>query len=357
MQKELVGVAEIADLAGVTKQAVGNWRLRYEDFPKPHQEVQSGPLWDRELVTAWVKARKGEQTHVLSIINLKGGVGKTTTAVALAEFLALEHRKNVLLVDLDPQTNATVTVMDEERWIERNQAGQTVAQLFADRLNPKEPPRFDIQQAIVHSVSSVDGGIARLDLLPSSVDLLEVQDDLPLIAVRGNFTATPLDILKQALAPVLERYDYVIMDCPPSLGPVTKNGLRISTGYIIPTVPDILSTWGIFPIVQHIAQLAADLERPIPPLGIVATRVQNNALHKRVLDDLQTRRLGRFLKHPDVVQPPLFEAQIPQSVTVARAAEFSAGLRTLATKYGDASKAYSNLTKEILNRCENKKPS
>jgi chromosome partitioning protein len=147
------------------------------------------------------------------------------------------------------------------------------------------------------------------------------------------------------------------MDCPPSLGPVTKNGLRISTGYIIPTVPDILSTWGIFPIVQHIAQLAADLERPIPALGIVATRVQKNALHERVLGELRTGRLGRFLQHPEVAQPHLFEALIPQSVDVARAADFIAGPRTLITKYGDASKAYSNLTKEILNRCETKKPS
>jgi chromosome partitioning protein len=66
----------------------------------------SGPVWDREKVETWIKSFKGEETHVLSFINLKGGVGKTTTAVAVAEMLAQKERKHVLLIDLDPQTNA-----------------------------------------------------------------------------------------------------------------------------------------------------------------------------------------------------------------------------------------------------------
>ena len=67
--EQLVGVAEIADLAGVTKQAVSNWRLRYDHFPRPIQDLQSGPVWDREQVADWVKSFRGEETHVLSFIN------------------------------------------------------------------------------------------------------------------------------------------------------------------------------------------------------------------------------------------------------------------------------------------------
>ena len=63
-----------------------------------------------------------------------------------------------------------------------------------------------------------------------------------MIALSGNFTTNPLEILKNALQPVLGRYDYVILDCPPSLGTVTQNGLRISTGYVIPAILDIVST-------------------------------------------------------------------------------------------------------------------
>src|SRR5713101_7972374 len=116
--QDLVGISEIAGIAGVSKQVVSNWRQRYDDFPKPLRELQSGPVWDQEAVIAWIKAHKGETTYVLSFINLKGGVGKTTTAVAVAEVLAQEHRKHVLVVDLDPQTNATVTLISEEKWAE-----------------------------------------------------------------------------------------------------------------------------------------------------------------------------------------------------------------------------------------------
>src|SRR5262249_32892596 len=131
-QQNLVGIAEIAGIARVSKQAVANWRLRYDHFPQPFQRLQSGPVWNREVVEDWVRGFRGEETHVLSFINLKGGVGKTTTAVAVAEMLALQERKHVLLIDLDPQTNATVTLISEEQWDEMDQDGRTVAQLFED---------------------------------------------------------------------------------------------------------------------------------------------------------------------------------------------------------------------------------
>src|SRR5262245_4340155 len=136
----LVGIAEIAESAGVTKQAVSNWRLRYDHFPRPIQNLQSGPVWDSEQVAEWVKGFRGQETHVLSFLNLKGGVGKTMTAVAVAEMLAQEHRKHVLLIDLDPQTNATVTLIPERQWAEMDQEGRTIAQLFEDRLNPQNAP-------------------------------------------------------------------------------------------------------------------------------------------------------------------------------------------------------------------------
>src|SRR2546430_9357840 len=160
VQADIVGVAEIAEMASTSKQAVSNWRLRYDHFPKPLQTLQSGPVWNREVVEEWVKSFRGEETHILSFINLKGGVGKTTTAVAVAEMLAQEERKHVLLIDLDPQTNATVTLISEEQWAEMDKDGRTIAQLFEDRLNPQNAPKFNIEKAIAHRVSTVNDGIA-----------------------------------------------------------------------------------------------------------------------------------------------------------------------------------------------------
>ena len=351
----LVGIAEIADLAGVTKQAVSNWRHRYDHFPRPIQDLQSGSVWDREQVADWVKRFRGEETHVLSFINLKGGVGKTTTAVAVAEMLAQDHRKHVLLIDLDPQTNATVTLISEEQWADLDGEGRTVAQLFDDRLNPRSDPRFDIETAIVQRVSTINDGIARLDLLPSSIRLIDLQDQIPMIALKGNYTANPLQILHSALQPVIGRYDYIIIDCPPSLGTVTKNGLRISTGYVIPTIPDIVSTWGIYQIVDNVARFATDVCRPIPALGIVATKVQANNLHSRVIADLRARRLGRFGNGGTLEQPPLFTHTVPQTVAVARGADVTSDLRTFKGKYGTAYNALRGLTQELMQLCEKKK--
>lgn len=349
--ENLVGVAEIAELARVTKQAVTNWRLRYDHFPRPVQTLQSGPVWDRESVQTWVNNFKGETTHILSFINLKGGVGKTTVAVAVAEFLAHEQRRHVLLIDLDPQTNATVTVIPEEQWAEMDKAGRTVAQLFADKLNGEEPPKFEIEQAIARRVSTISDGIARLDLLPSSIRLIDLQDRIPMIALSGNFTSNPLEILKNALQPVLERYDYVIIDCPPSLGTVTKNGLRISTGYVIPTIPDIVSTWGLYQIVDNIDRFSRDINRPIPALGIVATKVQSNNLHRRIIDDLKALRLGRFGESGGLPQPPLFTNQVSQAVAIARGADVEADIRTMKGKYGRTYDELRGLTLEIMQKC------
>lgn len=351
----LVGIAEIAALAGVSKQAVSNWRMRYDDFPRQIQRLHSGPVWEREKVETWVKSFKGEETHILSFINLKGGVGKTTTAVAVAEMLAQEERKHVLLIDLDPQTNATVTLILEETWAEMDNNGRTIAQLFDDRLNPNNPPKFNIEKAIARQVSTINDGIARLDLLPSSIRLIDLQDRIPSIAQYGNFTVNPVEILRVALQPVVDRYDYIIIDCPPSLGVVTKNGLRISTGYVIPTIPDIVSTWGIYQIVDNIDRFARDIDRSIPALGIVATKVQTNNLHRRVIADLKSKRLGRFNEPGGLPQPPLFSNEIPQTVAVARGADVDADIRTFKGKYGNAFDSLQGLTQEIKQLCEKKK--
>jgi chromosome partitioning protein len=110
-----------------------------------------------------------------------------------------------------------VTLIREELRAEMDRDGRTIAQLFEDRLNPQNASKFNIEQAIAHRVSTINDGIARLDLLPSSIRLIDLQDRIPMIALSGNFTANPLEILRVALQPVIDRYDYIIIDCPPSL--------------------------------------------------------------------------------------------------------------------------------------------
>ena len=97
---------------------------------------------------------------VTSILNLKGGVGKTTLTMALAHYLAGEHAKRVLVIDLDPQTNATIALVNERRWRERDQSGQTLYQMFKDQLDGTH--LFSAQEAIMTRVSNVAGGVPGL---------------------------------------------------------------------------------------------------------------------------------------------------------------------------------------------------
>ena len=123
-------------------------------------------------------------THVISVINLKGGVGKTTMTVSMAEILAGEFDKRVLVIDLDPQTNSTMMLIGERAWETANREGRTLAPLFKDSLRPKgDPPTFDLDRTLYREASPIKR-VRTLDLLPSSLDLIDVQDDLA--AARGG---------------------------------------------------------------------------------------------------------------------------------------------------------------------------
>jgi chromosome partitioning protein len=276
---------------------------------------------------------------VVSTINLKGGVGKTTTTVAVGEILAAEHEKRVLVIDLDPQTNATTMLIGEEKWNELNNAGHTLAQLFKDALDP-ESRRFDLRKSIQNGASNV-AAVRTLSLLPSSIDLIDVQDRLYSMPAGRFYSDNPTDILRRAVKPVLDEFDFVLIDCPPNLGIITLNGLRLSDGYIIPTIPDILSTYGIPQIVQRVKAFSDAVGESIEPFGIVVTKYQaNSSVHANTLRNLRQKN-----------DAPVFKTIIPQSNQMAAAAEHTP-LSTLRQKWGYQGQyeAYQQLATEILQR-------
>src|SRR3546814_4970203 len=109
-------------------------------------------------------------THVISTINLKGGVGKTTTTVALAETFSALMGKRVLVIDLDPQTNATLMLIGEDRWSALNAKGHTLARLFQDAMDP-DHRKFDMTATLLKGVTDVRSA-TQIDLLPSSLPLI-----------------------------------------------------------------------------------------------------------------------------------------------------------------------------------------
>ncbi|HYI99860.1 MAG TPA: AAA family ATPase [Thermoleophilaceae bacterium] len=262
---------------------------------------------------------------VIATINLKGGVGKTTTTVGLAEMLASEGNK-VLVIDLDPQTNATVMLIDEQRWRELDQLGQTLAQLFADALE-EDPAKkvFDLELALQRNVGTVEG-LDGIDLLPSSLRLIDVQDRLATMPQGRYYTKAPTEILHTEVKSIVSDYDVVLIDCPPNMGIITLNGLRIADGYVIPTIPDVLSTYGIPQIVNRVAGFADELNEDIEAYGIIITKYRAaSTLHVNTVEFLR----GQAEKG---MNPPVFGTFVPEGNAIAAGAEF-VGRGTLRQKY------------------------
>jgi len=241
-------------------------------------------------------------TKIVSFINLKGGVGKTTTAVNIAATLA-NQGNSVLLIDLDPQTNATVSVIDQETWQSRHNQGQTLYHLFDDMLNGSSI--FDVGKAIMTNVGEVDG----LDLLPSSLHLVEIQDAIP--DMDNKAYVSHVDVVGNAISDISGDYAYVIVDCPPNLGAITLNGINISDYYVVPTVPDILSKIGISLIVNRINNFKKKKKTcGIDLAGIIFTKIDYRTnLHRSTMQELRSGDLRDYV----------FVAEFPQRISVAEA--------------------------------------
>lgn len=300
--------------------------------------------WFSFLYIYLKKGEKSKMAIVVSTINLKGGVGKTHTTIALAEFLVVEEKKNVLVVDLDPQTNATIMLMKEKDWLKKNNQGETLNQLFKDALLGSE--NFDIDKAIVKNASNLKGGLEGLDLLPSSLDLIDIQDKLHNISSGDMYTSSPVTVLYEALEEKLDGYDFVFIDCPPNMGIITLNGLYFSDYYIIPCIPDILSTYGIPQIVKRVNKFSKPKNNMrgnvgnLDPLGIVVSKFRTqNPLHSSTIQTMESSPL-----YPDV-----FKTIIPEATDISRSAEFERKVNTLRQKYGNFYESYLDLMKEFLN--------
>jgi chromosome partitioning protein len=204
---------------------------------------------------------------VVSFVNLKGGVGKTALAVNFAAYCGQQGRRT-LLIDLDPQTNATFSCIGFEEWQEHSRENGTVADLLgARRHTAADGARREATDVIRSRV------FRNVDLIPSHLDLFTV--DLDLAGAIGRETK-----LRRALTEVLPDYAIVVCDCPPNLTIPTQNALAMSSHYVVPVSPDYLSGIGVGLLVSRIRELGEQLEQPITHAGIVISRMGRPAQHR-----------------------------------------------------------------------------
>lgn len=198
---------------------------------------------------------------VVSFINYKGGVGKTTISVEMAASLAHHKKKKVLLADLDPQTNATfylITPEDWQNWADKN---GTLKNIFSSAsADPPQP--FNPKDAILPNVlKAKTGEIVTLDLLPSHLELMAADMDLAM-----RFGARGLEgrkILRAAFDKVKDNYDYIICDCPPNLNLITQNAILASDAMIVVAMSEYLSTIGISEIEKAVSRLVVDVNKSL----------------------------------------------------------------------------------------------
>jgi chromosome partitioning protein len=208
------------------------------------------------------------RARVISFINYKGGVGKTTTTYHVGCSLAQHHNKRVLLIDIDPQTNLTFLCAPVPEWEKVKRKTGTIATLY-ERFSERKS--LDTKRFIWHNPVQVGRGrIERVDLIPCDIDLLG--EDLggaqiagsfpPMEALRRQFREFLRDrsFLKQCIREVEDDYDYVLIDCPPNLYLMTQNALVASQWYVITAIPDHLSTIGLSILQNKVKKIGGWIE-------------------------------------------------------------------------------------------------
>jgi len=218
---------------------------------------------------------------VISFINYKGGVGKTTLAVEIAASLAYHQKKRVLLVDLDPQTNATFYLVNFVTWEDWAKSDETLKSIFTAAM--AEPQKeIDIHKVIHKDILQHPRTqeIVSLHLLPSHIELMSTDMDLAMKFGARGFEARR--ILRTAFEKIKNDYDYIICDCPPNLNLITQNAILASNGITVVAMPEFLSTLGIGEIENAIKKLVKEVNHSIQGFGEIEEPMITGIIFNRV---------------------------------------------------------------------------
>ncbi len=249
---------------------------------------------------------------IIAFSNQKGGVGKTTTCVNMAAFLASKGYK-ILLVDFDPQGNAT-------------------SGLGFAKSDIKQSAYNVIIDEVPAAATALKTNIENLDILPSSIDLAGAEVELVYVKDREH-------ALKKALQGVVSSYDYVLIDCPPSLGLLTINALSAANTVIIPIQSEYYALEGLSQLMNSIKLVTRHLNADLKIEGVVLTMNDKRAIISRQITDEIKKFFGK----------KVYETIIPRNIRLSEAPSHGVPIMLHDNKCVGA-KAYLALTEEFLSK-------
>lgn len=249
--------------------------------------------------------------RILAITNQKGGVGKTTSAINISAALA-ERRKKVLLIDIDPQGNATSGV-----GISKDNLETSIYDLLID------------EEASLSSCT-YETGMKRLSIIPSNIDLSGAE--IELLSIEGREY-----LLKNKVEKTRNSYDYIIIDCPPSLSILTINALTTADAVIVPIQCEYYALEGLSQLIKTVELIKDRLNEKLEIEGVLFTMHDSRTnLSSQVIETVR-----------DNLDQYIYETTIPRNVRLAEAPSHGMPI-TLYDSHSTGAKAYRKLAKEII---------
>lgn len=258
------------------------------------------------------RSKSAKQTRIIAIINQKGGVGKSTTAVNLAAALG-EQNKKVLLVDFDPQGNSTSGL-----GIEKEDLEQCVYDALLNDVPVEE---------LIHDTET-----KKVFVVPATIQLAGAE--IELVSAMARETR-----LKELLAPVKDEFDFIFIDCPPSLGLLTINALAAADSVLIPIQCEYYALEGVTKLLESMRMVKSRINKDLDTYGVLMTMYDSRtSLSNQVVDEVRS-----------YFGDKTFKTLIPRTVKLSEAPSFGMPVINYAPSNKGA-KAYRELAKEVIRR-------
>ncbi|MBY0565874.1 MAG: ParA family protein [Hyphomonadaceae bacterium] len=282
--------------------------------------------------------------RLISVINMKGGVGKSTTTVSLAETLAHHQRRRVLIIDLDPQTNASIMAAGPDKWNSLREAERTLDFFFESYVVQQKPKPF---KSLIEAKVSDLKGKPDVALCAAAPEFRIVERDMIETFVKRGFHIDQIqkwicERFANGLKTVMNDYDYILIDCPPGISLFAEAALIAADAILVPTIPDYVSRLGLITFRKRALRLINERRGGASQLMVLATKYDETfSLH---------RSEAQLLK--DNLGDAMFDVRIPQHVDIAKAAEWSETPRTFEQKYGAMAGTVKKLGEEFQGKVE-----